>query len=98
MLRITINKDQPVTRLSVEGRLAGEWVTELERCWRRDGHISTAAHPRRVARCTVRQRRRPQAAASDGASRSRIDCGRFDDEGHCRRDPCLNSKRQALIY
>jgi len=36
MLRITIHKDAPVTRFSIEGRLTGEWVKELERCWREE--------------------------------------------------------------
>jgi anti-anti-sigma regulatory factor len=33
MLRITIHNDAEVTRLIIEGRLAGEWAKELERCW-----------------------------------------------------------------
>lgn len=33
MLRITIQHDTPLTRFLVEGKLAGEWARELERCW-----------------------------------------------------------------
>src|SRR5579872_1397915 len=34
MLRITTEKKRGKTVLSVEGRLAGPWVTALEQCWR----------------------------------------------------------------
>src|SRR5580704_5848231 len=34
MLRITTEKKRGKTVLSVEGRLAGQWVTALEQCWR----------------------------------------------------------------
>jgi outer membrane protein len=34
MLRITIDKRRGKTVLSVEGRLAGQWVSALEQCWR----------------------------------------------------------------
>lgn len=34
MLRITTEKKRGKTVLSVEGRLAGPWVTTLEQCWR----------------------------------------------------------------
>jgi len=43
MLRITIHKDTPVTRLSIEGRLTGEWVKELERCWREETESPTSS-------------------------------------------------------
>ncbi len=33
MLRITIHNEAVVTRFILEGRLIGEWVQELERCW-----------------------------------------------------------------
>ncbi len=33
MLRITIQENSEL-RLTLEGRLAGAWVTELEQCWR----------------------------------------------------------------
>jgi hypothetical protein len=35
MLRITIHKNCQTIRLQVEGRLAGPWVDELGKCWRR---------------------------------------------------------------
>ena len=35
MLRITIHENSQMTRLQLEGRLAGPWVTELDECWRR---------------------------------------------------------------
>jgi outer membrane protein len=34
MLRITTEHKRSKTTLSVEGRLAGQWVTALEQCWR----------------------------------------------------------------
>src|ERR1700720_473857 len=34
MLRITTEKKRGKTVLSVEGRLAGQWVAALEQCWR----------------------------------------------------------------
>ena len=34
MLKITSQSDQGSTRLTLEGRLAGAWVKELEQCWR----------------------------------------------------------------
>lgn len=33
MLRITILPETQATRLQLEGRLAGAWVKELDRCW-----------------------------------------------------------------
>ncbi len=33
MLKITIHHDAKLTRLELEGRLAGPWVKELELCW-----------------------------------------------------------------
>ena len=33
MLRIYIHDQVPVTSLVLEGKLVGEWVTELEKCW-----------------------------------------------------------------
>lgn len=33
MLKITIHHDTKLTRLGLEGRLAGPWVKELELCW-----------------------------------------------------------------
>jgi hypothetical protein len=33
MLRITVHKDRSRTTLKLEGRVAGEWVDELERAW-----------------------------------------------------------------
>jgi anti-anti-sigma regulatory factor len=37
MLRITTHDDTGSTTLKLAGRLAGPWVTELERCWRAAG-------------------------------------------------------------
>jgi len=37
MLRITIDPEGGATRLRLEGRLAGPWVEELDRCWREAG-------------------------------------------------------------
>jgi copper chaperone CopZ len=34
MLRITTKIDASKTTLELEGKLAGAWVDELERCWR----------------------------------------------------------------
>jgi len=33
MLRITVHKDTSPTTFELEGRIAGEWVDELERAW-----------------------------------------------------------------
>ncbi len=33
MLRITIHNEPATTRFVIEGRLAGPWVEELEKCW-----------------------------------------------------------------
>ena len=33
MLRITTQSENDITRFILEGRLMGEWVHELERCW-----------------------------------------------------------------
>ncbi len=33
MLKITIHPEGGATRLGLEGRLAGPWVDELDRCW-----------------------------------------------------------------
>jgi hypothetical protein len=34
MLKITIHPEAGVARLTLEGRLVGPWVEELDRCWR----------------------------------------------------------------
>ncbi|MGH7205937.1 MAG: STAS domain-containing protein [Nitrospiraceae bacterium] len=34
MLRLTTHSKDAVTTLKLEGRLAGAWVEELDRCWR----------------------------------------------------------------
>lgn len=34
MMRITVEDRGDATHFVVEGKLAGAWVTELERCWR----------------------------------------------------------------
>jgi ABC-type transporter Mla MlaB component len=36
MLRVTINKDAAIETWDLEGKLSGEWVKELERCWKED--------------------------------------------------------------
>lgn len=33
MLRITIHDEAATTRFVIEGKLAGPWVEELEKCW-----------------------------------------------------------------
>ncbi len=33
MLRITTEEEGDVTRFRLEGKLIGDWVRELERCW-----------------------------------------------------------------
>ena len=33
MLRITVEEKDNHTRLQLEGKLTGDWVGELERCW-----------------------------------------------------------------
>lgn len=44
MLRITILNEIGVSHFIMEGRLAGEWVKELERCWHQV--MSTLSPPR----------------------------------------------------
>jgi ABC-type transporter Mla MlaB component len=34
MLRITVHENSLKTRLQLEGKLVGPWVTELDQCWR----------------------------------------------------------------
>lgn len=34
MLRVTVNKKDSIETWELEGKLSGEWVQELERCWR----------------------------------------------------------------
>jgi hypothetical protein len=41
MLKMTIHDAAGQRRLELEGRLAGVWVSELERCWR----TAKASHP-----------------------------------------------------
>jgi anti-anti-sigma regulatory factor len=43
MLKITIHDANGPLRLQLEGRLAGAWVYELERCW----HTAKASQPHR---------------------------------------------------
>ena len=38
MLRITTEENDSVTRFRLEGKLVGDWVRELERCWIRFKH------------------------------------------------------------
>lgn len=33
MFRITIHNEAAMTRFVIEGKLAGPWVEELEKCW-----------------------------------------------------------------
>ena len=33
MLRITVEEEADFTRFRLEGKLIGDWVKELERCW-----------------------------------------------------------------
>jgi ABC-type transporter Mla MlaB component len=34
MLRVTVNKTESVETWELEGKLAGDWVKELEQCWK----------------------------------------------------------------
>jgi anti-anti-sigma regulatory factor len=38
MLKITTHVADDATRITLEGRLAGPWLNELERCWRESVH------------------------------------------------------------
>ena len=42
MLRITVHENQESLTFQLEGRLAGDWVKEVEECWQ-----STLAHQRK---------------------------------------------------
>jgi ABC-type transporter Mla MlaB component len=35
MLKVTINMEDSGETWELEGKLSGEWVTELERCWKK---------------------------------------------------------------
>lgn len=41
MLKITNHNDDGVTYFKLEGRLAGEWVNELQDCWQQAGEAAT---------------------------------------------------------
>ena len=41
MLKVTVHKDTSPTTLKLEGRIAGEWVDELERAWLAEADRST---------------------------------------------------------
>jgi ABC-type transporter Mla MlaB component len=43
MLRITIHDAPPTVTFRLEGRLAGPWVRELEKCWR--GALASRREP-----------------------------------------------------
>ena len=38
MLKITTHTSDDSTRITLEGRLVGPWLVELERCWRDSEH------------------------------------------------------------
>ncbi len=42
MLRVTINKEGSREIWELEGSLSGDWVAELERCWRESSPAGTA--------------------------------------------------------
>lgn len=44
MLRITTEEKDSGTRFLLEGKLIGDWVKELERCWIRSKHNGHAQH------------------------------------------------------
>lgn len=50
MLRITTDMTQGTATLILEGRLAGSWVSELERCW----HTIRATRPGQSIRIDMR--------------------------------------------
>lgn len=50
MLKITAKNDAARTVLELEGKLAGPWVEELERCWRSE---TALARPVRILLCAV---------------------------------------------
>jgi outer membrane protein len=52
MLRITVRQEPVLTMLELEGKLAGDWVAELERCWR-EATAAPNARPIRVHLRTV---------------------------------------------
>ncbi|MGD0908328.1 MAG: hypothetical protein ABSA96_12150 [Candidatus Acidiferrales bacterium] len=38
MLRVTVKKEDLLETWELEGKLAGDWVTELDRCWK-ESHV-----------------------------------------------------------
>jgi ABC-type transporter Mla MlaB component len=52
MLRVTINKDSAVETWELEGKLSGEWVSELDRLWKQRSPqpgITTEVHLKAVS-------------------------------------------------
>ena len=41
MLKITTHRSDDSTRITLEGRLVGPWIAELERCWRESEQSAT---------------------------------------------------------
>lgn len=52
MLRIEIQQEQEATNLTVEGKLTGPWVQELEKCWQAATSAETG-RPVQVNLCAV---------------------------------------------
>jgi hypothetical protein len=44
MLKITTHMSDDTTRITLEGRLAGPWISELERCWRECEQSAAGRH------------------------------------------------------
>ena len=52
MLRITVEEQDNATSLRLEGKLTGDWVGELERCWISNRNHSTES----LIQCGSQQR------------------------------------------
>ncbi len=52
MLRVTVNKKDSVETWELEGKLSGDWVAELERCWKdrtRQAGVTVQVHLKAVS-------------------------------------------------
>jgi outer membrane protein TolC len=77
MLRITIKQEEGTTDFELEGKLAGPWVTELERCWRTTatpGVSSIRVHLRAVSFIDAAGKELLAKMYRDGAELAAVGC------------------------
>ncbi len=77
MLRITIKQEEGTTEFELEGKLAGPWVAELERCWRTTatpGVSSIRVHLRAVSFIDAAGKELLAKMYRDGAELAAVGC------------------------